>query len=135
MNQSAGQSDRTRYSIIYFRCTIKYGVLTCKYFLFAVTDDRAVPIEHLVAQSEVEVVSGVVQAGQRVQPDQQGDGIRLAVVVCRRPRRAAPATRHGRPVRLGDVQVAVRTARVRVRGEPADGETVQRHLRPEKTKK
>lgn len=47
----------------------------------------------------------------------------------RGPGRAAPAAGHCGPVRLGDVQVAVRAARVRVRSEPADGETVQRHLR------
>jgi len=103
-------------------------VLTREYFLLAVSDDRAVPVEHFVSQPEVEVVSRVVQAGQRVQPDQQRDGVGLAVIVGRRPGRAAPAARHGRPVRLGDVQVAVRAARVRVRSEPADGETVQRHL-------
>jgi len=77
--------------------------LTCKHFLLAVPDDRAVPVEHFVAQTEVEVVTRVVQTGQRVQPDQQCDGIRFAVVVGRRPRCAAPATRHSRPVRFGDV--------------------------------
>lgn len=96
--------------------------------MLAVPDDRPVPVEHFVAQTEVEVVAAVVQAGQRIQPDQQRDGVGLAVVVGRRPGRAAPAAGHGRPVRLGDVQVPVRTAGVRVRGEPADGETVQGHL-------
>lgn len=96
--------------------------------MFAVPDDRAVPVKHFIAQPEVEVVSRVVQAGQREQPNEQRDGIGLAVVMGRRPGRTAPAARHGRPVRFGDVQVAVGTARVRVRSEPADGETVQRHL-------
>lgn len=104
------------------------GRLTRKHFLLAVPDDRAVPVKHFVAQSEVEVVTRVVQAGQRIQPDQQSDGIRLAVVVSRRPGRATPATRHGRPVRFGDVKVAVRTSSVRVRSKPPDGEAVQSHL-------
>lgn len=103
--------------------------LTRKHFLFSVPDDRAVPVEHFVAQSEVEVVTSVVQAGQRIQSDQQSDGIRLAVVVSRSPGCATPATRHGRPVRFGDVKVAVRTSSVRVRSKPPDGETVQSHLR------
>lgn len=104
------------------------GALTGKHLLLAVPDNRAVPVEHFVAQPEVEVVSSVVQAGQRVQPDQHRDGIGLAVIVGRRPGRAAPAAGNGRPVWFGDVQVAVRTASVRVRGESADGEAIQSNL-------
>lgn len=104
------------------------GALTGEQLLFAIPDDSAVPVQHLVAQPEVEVVARVVQAGQRVQPDQQRDGVGLAVVMGRRPGRAAPAAGHGRPVRFGDVQIAVRATGVRVRREPADGEAVQSHL-------
>lgn len=78
-------------------------ILTCKHVLLAVPDNRTVPVEHLVTQTEVEIVSRVVQAGQRVQPDQQRDGVGLAVVMSRRPGCTAPATRYGRPVRFGDV--------------------------------
>lgn len=74
------------------------GALTREHPLLAIPDNRAVPVEHFVAQPEVKVVSGVVQAGQRVQPDQQRDGIGLAVIVGRRPGRAAPAAGNGRPV-------------------------------------
>lgn len=103
---------------------VAMDALTRKHLLLAVPDDGAVPVQHFVAQPEVEVVSGVAQAGQRVQPDQQRDGVGLAVIVGRRPGRAAPAAGNGRPVRFGDVQVAVRAAGVRVRGESADGETI-----------
>lgn len=96
--------------------------------MLAVPDDRAVPVQHLVAQAEVEVVSRVVQAGQRVQSDQQSDGVGLAVVMGRCPRRSAPAAGHGRSVGLGDVQVAVRTPGVRVGRKPANCEAVQSHL-------
>jgi len=103
-------------------------ILTRKHFLLAVPDNRAVPVEHFVAQSEVEVVTRVVQAGKRVQPDQQSDGVGLAVVVSRPPGCATPATRHGWPVRFGDVKVAVRTSGVRVRSKSPDGKTVQSYL-------
>lgn len=110
------------------RATGMAGALTGEQLLFAVPDDGAVPVQHLVAQPEVEVVARVVQAGQRVQPNQQRDGVGLAVVMGRRPGRAAPAAGHGRSVRFGDVQIAVRATGVRVRREPANGEAVQSHL-------
>lgn len=100
--------------------------------MLAVSNNSAIPVEHFVTKSEVKIVSGVVQAGQREQPDEQGDGISLAVVMCWCPRRATPAAGNGRPVRLGDVHIAIRTACVRIRSEPTDGETVQSHLRQNK---
>lgn len=92
---------------------------------------RGVPHQHLVPDSDVEVIPGLV-LGQLEQSD--GDCHRLGLRVIERgaPRGPAPFASGLRPVRLQDLQRAFRAAIFDERHELSHSETVEGNLKTNK---